>query len=164
MENQKLINELNIYKRENEKLKNEINELRIANNKLNTELINIKNNLSSYQKKIQENNNEIYNLKNIIKEKENELNNLKIKSGIFVDFNKIMVINFISLDYNIDCGIKCLPTDTFAEVEEKLYQEYENCRETNNNFICGGKMILRFKKISENKIKNGDKIQLIKPE
>ena len=164
LENQKLINELNIYKRENEKLKNEINELRIANNKLNTELINIKNNLSSYQKKIQENNNEIYNLKNIIKEKENELNNLKIKSGIFVDFNKIMVINFISLDYNIDCGIKCLPTDTFAEVEEKLYQEYENCRETNNNFICGGKMILRFKKISENKIKNGDKIQLIKPE
>ena len=75
-----------------------------------------------------------------------------------------MVVNFISLDYDINCGINCLETETFAEVEEKLYKQYEQCRETNNAFISGGNMIKRFKKISENKIKNGDKIQLIIPQ
>ena len=72
-----------------------------------------------------------------------------------------MVINFMSQDQNIIYGIKCLPTDTFAEVEEKLYQEYDNYRETNNNFVCKGSTILRFKKISENNIKYGDKVILI---
>ena len=33
-----------------------------------------------------------------------------------------------------------------SEVEEKLYQRYEEYRETNNNFIGKGKIILRFKK------------------
>ena len=161
IENQKLLNELNIYKRENEELKNEINILRFDNNRLNTELNNIKNNISFYQQKIQENNNEINNLRNILKEKENEINNYKIKSGKYVDFKKIMVINFMSQDQNIIYGIKCLPTDTFAEAEEKLYQIYDNYRETNNNFVCKGSTILRFKKISENNIKDGDKVILI---
>ena len=43
----------------------------------------------------------------------------------------------------------------------KLYQKYEDYRETNNNFIGKGKLILRFKKISENGIEDGDKIQLL---
>ena len=54
-----------------------------------------------------------------------------------------------------------MKTDTFAEVEEKLYQQYEEYRETNNNFITKGKIVLRFKKICENNIKDGDKIQLV---
>ena len=75
-----------------------------------------------------------------------------------------MVVNFISSDQRINCGIKCLETDTFAEVEEKLYQQYNDCRETNNNFIAKGKLVLRFKKLSENGIKNGDRIQLVYPQ
>ena len=78
-----------------------------------------------------------------------------------MDFNKIMVVNFVSIDQKIDFAIKCLVTDTFAEVEEKLYQKYNEYRESNNNFIVNGKLVLRFKKISENGIKDGDKIQLI---
>jgi len=83
------------------------------------------------------------------------------KNQKLVDFNKIMVVNFISMDQKIDCGIKCLETDTFAEVEEKLYQKYNEYRDTNNNFISNGKLVLRFKKICENGIKDGDKVQLI---
>ena len=71
------------------------------------------------------------------------------KNQKLVDFNKIMVVNFISMDQKIDCGIKCLETDTFAEVEEKLYQKYNEYRDTNNNFISNGKLVLRFKKICE---------------
>ena len=51
-----------------------------------------------------------------------------------------------------------------SEVEEKLYQRYEEYRETNNNFITKGKIILRFKKICENNIQDGDKIELIQIE
>lgn len=109
-------------------------------------------------------------MKDTIKIKDKEINDLKDKlqkSGKdkkFVDFDNIIVIDFISSDQNINCGIKCLKTDTFAEVEEKLYQRYEKFRETNNNFLANGKLILRFKKIFENGIKDGDKIQLIKIE
>ena len=109
-------------------------------------------------------------MKETIKIKDKEINDLKDKlqkSGKdkkFVDFDNIIVIDFISSDQNINCGIKCLKTYTFAEVEEKLYQRYEKFRETNNNFIANGKLILRFKKIFENGLKDGDKIQLIKIE
>ena len=75
-----------------------------------------------------------------------------------------MVVNFISSDQSVNCGIKCLKTDTLAEVEEKLYQRYEEFRETNNNLIAKGKTLLRFKKICDNGIKDGDTIQLIKIE
>ena len=104
-------------------------------------------------------------LKEDIKKKEkenvylkNKLNNINRK---IVDFNKIIVINFISSDQKINCGIKCLSTDTFAEVEEQLYLKYKEYRETNNNFVTKGKNILRFKKICENGIKDGDKVQLL---
>ena len=57
-----------------------------------------------------------------------------------------------------------MKTDRFAEIEEKLYQEFEEFRETNNTFMVNGTTILRFKKMSENNIKDGDTIQLIKNE
>jgi len=72
-----------------------------------------------------------------------------------------MVVHFISGDGAINQGIKCLPTDTFAQVEEKLYQIYDNYRDNiNNTFLAKGNIIKRFKTMSENHIKNGDKIQL----
>ena len=173
-ENQQLKNKLNNFKNENENLKNRINQLKIDNDKLNFELIkankiifNINNTKNNQQGNI---NNIINNLKETIKIKDQEINDLKIKlqkSGKIkksVDFDDIIFIHFISLDQKINCGIKCLPADTFAEVEEKLYQKYEEYRETNNNFISKGKIILRFKKICENNIIDGDKIELIKIE
>ena len=88
------------------------------------------------------------------------------KSQPKISKKDIMVINFVTGDSKIsNCGIECLPDETFAEVEEKLYQIYDEYRNTNSNyFICGGRTILRFKKIRENKIKNGDVIQLCQNE
>ena len=78
-----------------------------------------------------------------------------------MDFNNIMVVHFISRDGRINHGIKCLNTDTFAEEEEKkLYQIYDDFRETNNIFLEKGTIVKRFKKMIENNIQNGDKIQL----
>ena len=78
--------------------------------------------------------------------------------------NDIIVITFISQDSSVYLGIKCLETDIFAEVEEKLYQKFDELRNTNNMFTVNDKPILRFKKIFENKIKDGDIIQLSKLE
>ena len=164
IENNKLIDELNKYKKENKEMKNTINELKNENKKLNNELIKAQKIISNFKNNNQQNIN-INNLNEIIKNKDIEINNLKLQiqnnKKEPVNFDDIIVIHFISKDQKINCAIKCLKTDTFAEVEEKLYQKYEEYRETNNNFIAKGRVILRFKKICENNIENGDKVQLI---
>ena len=53
--------------------------------------------------------------------------------------------------------------DTFAEIEEILYRDYPEFRETNNTFYINGKEILRFKTINDNKIENGKQVLLFKP-
>ena len=170
IENNKLIEELSNYKKENENLKIELNNLYTKNNELTSELNKAKKTISNFNN-VNQNNNQVNNmittLNEIISKKDKEITELKTQlqnlsnNQKFVDFNKIMVVNFVSMDQKIDCGIKCLETDTFAEVEEKLYQKYSEYRENNNNFLANGKLILRFKKIYENGIKDGDKIQLI---
>ena len=79
----------------------------------------------------------------------------------YVDFNNIIVVHFISLDQKINCGIKCLKTDTFTEVEEQLYKIYNDYRETNNYLVSKGRQILRFKIICDNNIQDNDKVELI---
>ena len=159
-ENQKLREELNRCRKENDELKNQINLLKNELAEANKIISNVKNN--------NQQNNNINNLKEIIRNKDIEINNLKLQlqnnDNINVNYKDILYVHFISTDQNINCAIKCLKTDTFAAVEEKLYQKYEEYRETNNNFYAKGKVILRFKKICENHIEDGDKIQLLKVE
>ena len=178
MSKNELLNEIKRFKKklnnseeENYKLSNEIRDLKYENEKLNKKVIELKKVIET-SKNISNNNlgntNIIENnyLNEIIKMKDKEIkllemqlkNNTKEK---LVDINKILVINFISSDGQINCGLKCLETDTFAEIEEQLYQQYDKFRNTNNNFLVGGNLILRFKTIRENKIKNNDKIMLI---
>ena len=118
-------------------------------------------------------NNEIKKLKYEINQKENQINKLKIElqkeknktNKKMIDYNDMIAISFISTDQKINkFPISCVKTDRFAEIEEKLYQEFEEFRETNNTFIVNGSTVLRFKKMSENNIKNGDIIELIKNE
>ena len=118
-------------------------------------------------------NNEIKKLKDEINQKENQINKLKLElqneknknNKKTIDINDILAVTFISTDQKINkYPISCFKTDRFAEIEEKLYQEFEEFRETNNTFIVNGTTVLRFKKMSENNIKNGDTIQLIQNE
>ena len=74
-----------------------------------------------------------------------------------------MYVNFISSDQNVHYAATCLKTNTFAEIEEKLYKQYPQYRETNNSFIANGTEVLRFKTIVENKIGNGLPVTLIVP-
>ena len=104
-----------------------------------------------------------------ILQKEDEILHLKLNMKNTKTLNKasfnnddIISIHFISSDQNINCPIKCLRNDTFAEAEEKLYQKYQKYRETNNNFFSNGSPVIRFKKMIENNINDGDKVELIK--
>ena len=98
----------------------------------------------------------------IINQKEEELKHLKLelkkingKKKVYVEVDKMMTVNFISTDQMIHFSVPCIGSNTFAEVEEKLYEQFPEYRETNNLFVANGKQILRFKTISENKIGNG---------
>ena len=174
-ENDKLKAELENCKIENENLIRKINQLNIENDKLYNELLKAKKIISNFNN-MQDNNIQqkdnitLNNLNEIIKIKDKEINILKSQlknnntNNQFVDYNKILFVHFISMDQKINYPIKCLETDTFAEVEEKLYKKYEEYRETNNNFIFKGNIVLRFKKICENNIQDGDKVELIKQE
>ena len=75
----------------------------------------------------------------------------------------MMCVNFISSDQNVHFAASCLKTNTFAEIEEKLYKQYPQYRETNNNFLANGTQVLRFKTIAENNIGNGLPVTLIAP-
>ena len=164
-----LLQQLNNEKLKNKKLEEEIQRLQIKNINLKSENNNLKNennnlkqslaNLNQLNQINQMNINEIYNFKQIIIQKDKEINELKIKlqkSKVYM--NDIIVINFLSSDQKIRCGIPCLADDTIAEVEEKLYQQFNEFRNTNNILLFGGNIILRFKKVRENNIHNGDTI------
>ena len=154
-------NEINNLKNELSKAKKIIEQQKLTINDLQNKLNNntsIINNL----------NNTINNYQNIINQKELELNNLRSHLGNNnirknVDFDDIMCVNFISSDQNVHYAASCLKTNTFAEIEEKLYKQYPQYRETNNNFIANGTQVLRFKTIAENKIGNGLPVTLIVP-
>ena len=155
MKNKKLEEEIN-------KLKDELNKANkiisgISNSKVDTnEVKKLKDEITNLKLKLSEKDKEIIQLKNNSKNNTIEEQSFKYKD--------IIVINFMSMDGSVHYGIKCLPNDIFAEVEEKLYKKYDNLRNTNNMFTANAKPVLRFKKLCENNIKDGDIIQLFKLE
>jgi len=155
----KLKTELEKYKKENERLNNELMKANkiifgLKNNQIdNNELKQLREENTSLKYKLTLKDNEIQDLKN-------KLQNSGIIEEQKVNYKDIIVITFISIDSTVHYGMKCLPTDIFAEVEEKLYKKFENLRNTNNTFTANAKPVLRFKKICENNIKDGDIIQL----
>ena len=152
-------------------LKEEINKLKKILSQKNSTITELKNQI----KNLKENNENINSLKENMSKKDIQLNELKTE---LLNKNKeldkllknetlkrkdMMCINFTSSDQKINYAIPCIGSDIFAEVEEKLYKEYPEYRETNNFFIVNGMQILRFKTISENNIKNGRPVMLIIP-
>ena len=180
-ENNELKSKEKLQSKEITNLKNENNDLKTKEELQSKEITNLKNEINELKNNNKIQPEEITNLKNEINnlKKENQLKeeeNKKLKSKIdllinqkdkkpnLVDIDNIKVIQFISTDHSIICPIKCLPSDTFAEVEEKLYKIYPEYRETNNSFQVDGRTILRFKTIAENNIQEGHCVQITKIE
>ena len=152
---------------------NEINNLKNELAKANKIMEQQKLTINNLQSKLSEYNNKINNYQNKLNQKELELNNFKLQlnhnnsnnlsNNDNFKLNEMMCVNFISTDQKVHFAVACLKKNTFAEVEEKLYQQYPEYRETNNNFIANGTQVLRFKTIAENKIGTGLPVTLIVP-
>ena len=127
----------------------------------NSTIKELQNKLNAYSNIVNNFINEINN----ISQKDSESNNLKSQlnnnNSNNVNLDDIVCVNFISSDKKVHYAISCMKTNTFAEIEEKLYKQYPQYRETNNNFIANGKQVIRFKTIEENNIGNGLPVTLI---
>ena len=157
------------YENEIKDLKEKLNKANKIIEKQKIEIQDLKNQLNSF-KNIDTN--KINNLQNEINNKNNQLNQLRQQlQNVSINNNQNVQNNlqndkcvaFITTDSSLFYAIPCNGNSTFAEVEEKLYKEYPEYRETNNTFLANGTEILRFKTINENKIGTGKPVMLIKP-
>ena len=108
----------------------------------------LKNEINSLQFDLKSKNIEIENLSN-------DLNNLKKTQD-----EKIMAINIISKDENINYVVACKSTDIFDKIKEELFIEYPDYKDMNSYFTVNGNIIETFKSMQENNIKNHDEITL----
>ena len=97
---------------------------------------------------------------NKILELENEINKLKV---YFISpGEKLITIKFISVDQTINFSTYAKINDNFSKIENILYNNYPNYKETENYFLVNGKKIIKYKTLEENKIKNNDVLTLNK--
>ncbi len=128
------MNELTI---KNENLKNEIKEREGQEFILNQKIIDLKNENILLKSKIN-----VTNLNTILPDE------------------KIIAIQFISQDQNINRSMACKDTNIFVDIEEKLYEDYPVLKKTDNYFILKETKIKRFFSLKENNINDGDIIMI----
>ena len=161
------LKDINANEKENQKVINTLKEKIIKLEKEKNNYLNKIKEIEEEKKKIFENYEEERKKINIKHEEEmakinaeHEENMKKMENLNLYNLNDIISLNFSSTDQKINYSLPCLKNDIFAVVEEKLYKEYPEYRETNNFFIQSGQSILRFKTLKENNIKPGLPIML----
>ena len=121
---------------------------------LKIRLINKEKTIESLNTQLSYKINELNNIKNRVNNNNDDLLNV-INPG-----EKIIAALFISSDQKIQYAISCKNTTPFVRIEEKLYEEYPEYKETDNYFLHNGSIIKRFKTVEENHIQNGKAIIL----
>lgn len=101
----------------------------------------LKNEIYEMRNKNEFNNNKVVSLTDELKMKEEEKNKLLeiIKDGN--KLNKLLTINFKSVDGTINETINCHYYDSFSKIEDSLYQAYPNKKNINNYYLYDGKTI-----------------------
>ena len=118
----------------------------------------LKLDIKEKEEKLIKNGEKITILEADVKSKNIEIKRLKIDLKVKMEEdkdNKLINVTFQSSDSIINTTISSFENDKFNILEEKLYVEYEQYRDTNNVFLVSGNQVLRFKTLKENKIKNG---------
>ena len=131
---------------ENSKLKKKIKELNLKIKNLNIQ-INPNNNNNNSIKVI-----ELYEKIVDLQEKLNRFPFILEKN------EKLISIIFSSVSQNIHYSIICKNTDAINKLERELYREYPQFSQTDNYFMCKGKVINKFHTFESNHINNGDVI------
>ena len=118
----------------------------------------LKLDIKEKEEKLIKNGEKITILEADVKSKNIEIKRLKIDLKVKMEEdkdNKLINVTFQSSDSIINTTISSFENDKFNILEEKLYVEYEQYRDTNNVFLVSGNQVLRFKTLKENKIKDG---------
>ena len=148
-------------------MKEELKKSKQKIKKLNDKVIELESKLKSEQREYLD---KIKELEKKIIIKDEELRKLKeelkdkynlTKNNIIKFQNKDKCVNFISTNQKVFFAIPCSGDSIFAEVEELLYREYPEYRETNNTFLANGREVLRFKTINDNNIGSGKPVTLV---
>ena len=71
---------------------------------------------------------------------------------------KIITVNFISSNHNINYPMPCKNTDIFSNIEKKLYLKFPNLKLKTINFIANGNIVNKSSTFEQNRIKSGDNI------
>mgnify|MGYP002626936257 CR=1 FL=1 len=129
-------------------------------NQKNKEINNLKIQLQNKEKTIELLNNQISNKIIELNNLKNKINNNNDLVTVINPGEKIIAALFTSSDQKINYSIACKNTTPFVRIEEKLYEEYPEYKDTENYFLHNGAIIKRFKTIEENNIKNGKPIIL----
>jgi len=131
-----------------------------------------------YKNKINELKNKIIKLELIIKEKDNKINEYKNNKSTDNDYinrikeleieiekyknyclspgEKLITINFISIDQAINFNTFAKKTDNFTKLESSLYEYYPKYKETKNYFLVNGKRVNKHETFEQNKINDND--------
>ena len=71
---------------------------------------------------------------------------------------KIISIMYFIPDKNIHYPIPCNKSDSFAKIENKLFEEFPELKSKNIYYLANGNTVNKTATLKENKIKNGDTI------
>ena len=159
-DNENLITEIRALKKENENLKKKVQSLNNENQILKNENANLKKNLDNLnEEKIKELNEK---LKKLIEEKKETDNYLASKldnnTSELKNYNelpsgeKLVAVNFISVDQRVNHSIVCKNKTNFFEIENSLYKKYPEYSENDNFFMFHGLKINRWKTLQQNGI------------
>ena len=81
-----------------------------------------------------------------------------IKNGDIILMEEKLHIKLESMDQRIKSSFLCIKKDNFQVIEKKLNEKYLTLRNNNKIFIANGMKINTNSTLSDNKIKDEDKI------
>jgi len=154
----------NYYKGNNTIILKEVKELKEKLNEANKTIEELKKENQDLKYEItkikSEGMTQVNSLMEIIEKKDKEIKQLKDKPNN-INLDSIKAIQILSSDNKIHFATSCIGTETFTEIEEKLFNRYPEYREYNHSYLCKGRVIQRFETINENGIYDGDIIIMI---
>ena len=125
----------------------------------------LKSKIKDYENIINLLENQLKDKNNIIQKYINSMNSNQLNNQMNITsikpFEKIMSINFVSMDQKIsNYSLVCKNTDLFVKLEQKLNNEFPHLKDQEPYFLVNGRRIKRFKTLDENGIKNNDIISI----
>ena len=158
-------NEIQILKKENESIRQKNTVLIKENKVLKEKLYNFNSIKDQEIRKIEEKYKnlifeKIKNVENFIYQLNNNTVQVKNKNNLLAG-EKLIAINFKSVDQKINDTIICKNKTKFHIIEDQLYEKYPEYVNGENFFLFNGHSINRFKTLDDNGI-NGYTIMLKK--